>query len=146
MVTQRHPDGRKLLTQALKVNRFTVDDRLGDRSACGAGATVGLTTMQRFLTAGRHVMGWLRHPQKSLVICLVVVMPLMFLSQAYVTQGARSQIQFHEQELLGIQYIRPVTALLRQVMQGTAGSDQDIDAIVAAVDARAHRARTVTTS
>jgi diguanylate cyclase (GGDEF)-like protein len=92
-------------------------------------------TMRRFLTPAAHVVGWVRHPRKFLVICCVMLVPLMFVSQAYVTQVARTEIQFHEQERIGIQYIRPVTALLGQIVEARVGAGGDIDRAIAAVDA-----------
>ena len=73
--------------------------------------------------------------RKLVIFGFLLLVPLSFVSWEYVTQQARTQIQFHEQERRGIQYIRPVTALLLQVVEARVGPGGDIDAAVAAVDA-----------
>ena len=80
-----------------------------------------------------------RFSQRFLLIGVVMLAPLMFFAWTYVTQQAQNQIQFHEQERMGIRYIRPVTALLSEIVAARAGSVADFDdevAAVATVDAR----------
>ena len=77
--------------------------------------------------------------QKLLLFLFVMLVPLMFVSRAYTTQVPRTQIQFHEQERKGIQYIRPLTALLLQLTRARVSSGGDIDSAVAAVDAADNR-------
>lgn len=81
------------------------------------------------------MVGRLFPAQKLLILSFVMLVPLMFISRAYITQVPRTQIQFHEQERIGIQYIRPLTALLFQVTAARAGSGGDVDSAVAEVDA-----------
>jgi len=72
--------------------------------------------------------------QKLLAIALVTLLPVMILSRDFVTQTARSQIQFHEQERVGIRYIRPVTALLVQITGERLNHHGDLAGAVLAVD------------
>lgn len=73
--------------------------------------------------------------RRLLVIFLVVLLPFMFVGRAYITQVPRLQIQFNEQERMGVLYIRPVTGLLSEITQVRQGSGGDVDAAVATVDA-----------
>jgi diguanylate cyclase (GGDEF)-like protein len=81
------------------------------------------------------VMGRLLFGQKFLVVVVTVLVPLGFVSRAYLTQQARTQIQFHEQERTGLRYIQPVTALFGQLVEERIGSGGDVDGAVAAVEA-----------
>lgn len=69
-----------------------------------------------------------------IIISCVMLLPLTFVSRAYLTQVPRTQIQFHEQERRGIQYLRPVTALLLKVTEARVSSGRNVDVAVAAVD------------
>ena len=80
----------------------------------------------------------LRYAQKFVVIVFVLLLPLIFASRAYVTQNPRTQIQFGEQERRGIQYIRPLTALLFRVVDARSSSS-DVGSAVAVVDAADQR-------
>ena len=91
--------------------------------------------MEGSLVPSTKANGRLSFAPKLVIFGFLLLVPLSFVSWQYVTQQARTQIQFHEQERRGIQYIRPVTALLLQVVETRVGSGGDIDAAVAAVDA-----------
>ncbi|MCW2598482.1 MAG: methyl-accepting chemotaxis sensory transducer [Frankiales bacterium] len=91
--------------------------------------------MQRLLAPSTYLIGRLRYAQKFVVIGFVMLVPLIFISRAYVTQQTQTQIRFHEQERMGIQYIRPLTALLSQVVEERVNAGGSVDSAVAAVDA-----------
>ena len=83
----------------------------------------------------RAVMGRLLDRQRLLVLVVVALLPLTFVSRAYLSQQALTQIQFHEQERVGLRYIQPVTALLGQLVEARVGSGEAIDRAVPAVEA-----------
>lgn len=72
--------------------------------------------------------------QALLVVFFVMITPLMFVGREYITQVPRFQTEFNERERVGIQYIRPITALLLQITKARTNSDADVDGAVAAVD------------
>lgn len=88
----------------------------------------------------RQVTGRLLSGPRMMVVlvCVLVLLPITLGVLAYFTQPDRANIRLHEQERIGIQYIRPVSALLGLVTAARIESDSmgsELDVAVAAVDA-----------
>ena len=79
--------------------------------------------MSLLLRPGLLLLGRLRYAHKFLIIGLVLTLPLGWVSWAFVKQQSTAR-SFTSKELIGVRYVRPITALLDELVAARAAAVQ----------------------
>src|SRR5436305_1463634 len=74
----------------------------------------GNLTMKALFAPATALMNRLMYPQKFALIALLLMLPLGWVLNQYVGK-ANDDIQFTEKERVGVQYLEPLNALLKEV-------------------------------
>src|SRR5262245_27976899 len=109
-----------------------------------------LLMMKAFFAPATALMNRLMYPQKFALIGLLLMLPLGWVLNQYVGK-ANDDIQFTEKERVGVQYLEPLSGLLKAVQthmelnaaarhdssfsNDLAKSEQEIEDQIAAIDA-----------
>src|SRR5687767_15207912 len=70
--------------------------------------------MKPFFAPATALMNHLKYPQKFMLIGLLLVLPLSFVMWQYVGK-ANDDIEFNSKERIGVEYLEPISEMLRLV-------------------------------